>query len=474
MSAYNLPDYCTKYFEYKTLHKIHGQPTLESLVIIFRQLKRNAQSVPTTLGGGQLGYLALILPTTTYNSIPNSAPFVRPTDPGIFTLSAPAGVATHAGAGAILTLTAADIATQKIKHDEKKRQYNEMQAIESALRTQLTTAIDGDYLRPLRNIHMDMINDSLQETFTFLRTTYGKITTSQLKAKEMEVDQMVYDPYTSVESIFNKIQDFQDICGLIGKHKTDSQLVDTAYLIFQKSGLFRDLLIRWNKQPDPAKTFQDFKIFMRAEYLDLQEVGGMTLANSTLNTMNIVQELKHYQEDVVSNLKNELAENFMQTLQAMHMTDDQENQNPNLQSQMVPTSYIAQPTGIQDNNMFSAVQTAQDPILQQLLAQMAQMQSQIENLNLTNKGSSRTSYANKNKNRHRQRIKLIRRQENSGEGIVGHVDVVTIGEEIVRRKRVATRTTLLSVTAWMVAIKIASDFYKEQQVNEVGIKITPI
>ena len=136
---------------------------------------------------------------------------------------------------------------------------------------------------------------------------------------------------------------------------------------------------------------------MRTEYLDLQEVGGMTLANSTLNTMNIVQELKRHQEDVVSNLKNELAENFMQTLQAMHMTDDQENQNPNLQSQMVPTSYIAQPTGIQDNNMFSAVQTAQDPILQQLLAQMAQMQSQIENLNLTNKGSSRTLYANKNK-----------------------------------------------------------------------------
>ena len=78
------------------------------------------------------------------------------------------------------------------------------------------------------------------------------------------------------------------------------------------------------------------------------------------------------------------------------------------------------------------------------------------------------------KNRHRQRIKLIRRQENSGEGIAGHVDVVTIGEEIVRRKRVATRTTLLSVTAWMVVTKIASDSYEEQQVKGVGIKITPI
>ena len=44
--------------------------------------------------------------------------------------------------------------------------------------------------------------------------------------------------------------------------------------------------------------------------------------------------------------------------------------------------------GIQDNQMFSAVQMAHDPILQQLLAQMAQMQAQIENLSLTNKGLS--------------------------------------------------------------------------------------
>ena len=104
MSAYNLPDYCTKYFVYKTLQKIYGQPTLESLLILFRQLKRNAQSVPTTLGGGQLGYLALILEAIVYNSIPNSAPFVRPTDPGLFSLSAPAGVATRTGAGAVVTL----------------------------------------------------------------------------------------------------------------------------------------------------------------------------------------------------------------------------------------------------------------------------------------------------------------------------------------------------------------------------------
>ena len=70
----------------------------------------------------------------------------------------------------------------------------------------------------------------------------------------------------------------------------------------------------------------------------------------------------------MSNLKSELAENFMQTLQAMHMSDEQENQNPNLQPQMSPTSYIAPNSGIQDDHTFLTVQTAHDPILQQLLA----------------------------------------------------------------------------------------------------------
>ena len=79
-----LTNYKEVFFEYKILSKIFGRPTLEKLVIIFKQLKHNAQRVPTTLGGGKLGYLGLILEATIYNTIPGSAPFRRPTDPGVF------------------------------------------------------------------------------------------------------------------------------------------------------------------------------------------------------------------------------------------------------------------------------------------------------------------------------------------------------------------------------------------------------
>ena len=84
----SVKDYKTTHFEYKSIAKIHGAPTIDSLLRIFRQLKRNIQCVSTTLGGGQLGYLTLVLSDTAYMAIPNSAPFVRPLDPGALIITA--------------------------------------------------------------------------------------------------------------------------------------------------------------------------------------------------------------------------------------------------------------------------------------------------------------------------------------------------------------------------------------------------
>ena len=146
-TAYNLPYYRARFFEYKDLDKIHGQPTIDTIAKMLKQLKRNAQRVITTLGGGQLGFLALVISPTAYNAIPNSAFFSRPVDPGTFT---PVGVAPQlTRAAALAQLTATDIATQKIVHDEKRRQYNECQAVEASLRNQIIDSVESDYLQPL-------------------------------------------------------------------------------------------------------------------------------------------------------------------------------------------------------------------------------------------------------------------------------------------------------------------------------------
>ena len=141
-STYALKDYKTTYFEYKELERIHGQPTVDNLLTLFRQLKRNAQCVTCALGGGQLGYLGLILSEEAYIQMPQAEPFVRPKNPGPFRLvvdstnsSPPKRIRAQTVPTASetddpsVTFTAADIAQQKATHEESLRAYLECQAV---------------------------------------------------------------------------------------------------------------------------------------------------------------------------------------------------------------------------------------------------------------------------------------------------------------------------------------------------------
>ena len=61
MSFSHISNYRERYFEDKTLTKVTGLPTIDTILEVFRELKQNAQSLLTTLGGGPFGYLFLIL-----------------------------------------------------------------------------------------------------------------------------------------------------------------------------------------------------------------------------------------------------------------------------------------------------------------------------------------------------------------------------------------------------------------------------
>ena len=81
---------------------------------------------------------------------------------------------------------------------------------------------------------------------------------------------------------------------MINNSKTDTQLVTYAYLIFQKSDIFMDALTIWNIKIASDRTLANLRTHIRKEYLDLQEVGGLTINNSSLSQVNMVQELKRY------------------------------------------------------------------------------------------------------------------------------------------------------------------------------------
>ena len=51
---------------------------------------------------------------------------------------------------------------------------------------------------------------------------------------------------------------------------------------------------------------------MQTEYLNPQEVGGVTVNNSILNQAKIIQDLNSHQEEFADNLQSDFKVNLMQ------------------------------------------------------------------------------------------------------------------------------------------------------------------
>ena len=76
-------NYKDSYFNHPALSAICGEPTYETLHHIKNELKANASSVPTTLGGVYHGYLGMILTPAEYFRIAPTDPFTCPPNPGV-------------------------------------------------------------------------------------------------------------------------------------------------------------------------------------------------------------------------------------------------------------------------------------------------------------------------------------------------------------------------------------------------------
>ena len=60
------------YLPHHKLDRVIGAPTTRTLQTVFRQLRRNARSVTTFLGGGQHVHLFLVMTANEWNALPDS------------------------------------------------------------------------------------------------------------------------------------------------------------------------------------------------------------------------------------------------------------------------------------------------------------------------------------------------------------------------------------------------------------------
>jgi hypothetical protein len=226
--------------------KIQGPPTFESLRELRKTLQANAASVPSVLGGGAHGYLGVILTQEAYEAIAPGTPFVKPAQP-------PLQAVIPDGA------TAAQIGQAVRNHTEDVRQYREYINITMALRNQLTQAIEHVYLRSQYNEYVGYANKTPSELLTYIFRAYGRITPQELLDNNSNMTKP-WDPSTPLEDLIDQIERATEIAAAAEQPYTEKIIINTAYALIYKTGLYYDETKTWNAKPAADKTWSNFKL----------------------------------------------------------------------------------------------------------------------------------------------------------------------------------------------------------------------
>ena len=140
---------------------------------------------------------------------------------------------------------------------------------------------------------------------------------------------MTYNLASPIDTVFNTIQEFQDLCKLVNKAKNDNKLVDMAYIIFQNSGAFTDSLKAWNKRATAnlPTTFTAMRTFFCDEHKDLAKVNALSVTDTKLQN-NLLQEIKAKQDTMAEDLEAKMQAHFLQALSLYADMEDTKNQDP--------------------------------------------------------------------------------------------------------------------------------------------------
>ena len=359
MSQTTAINYIDTNFEFKELTKIHGEPTFETIKILHNQLKANASSVPSGLGGGNFGHLGLVLTPAQYALI-SPVPFDRPAHPG--TLVIQNGTPQHAAQ------------TRKDIHKEQLRVFNEVLGVEANLRQQIVSAVDEQYLIAIRNRQTNAITEPVHGIIMdHLYAIYGDIDPQKLQEEEEKVKQLVYDVSLPPDTVYMAIEDLMDMGEASNAPFTQRQAVNMAYNIISRTGRFTENIREWLRRPIIQQTWINFKRHFSAAHKELKKLGALQLHDT----------MQYQQANIISQM----------VLAAM-----QEQLQPPTQEESPPP----EPLVHQAN---AATQDALIPLLMQQLQQQTQaMQEMMKTMQL-NQGNNNSNNSGAAPNRPNKKFK---------------------------------------------------------------------
>ena len=232
-------DYQSSYFKYKTPTPIRGVPTYKALKRLKMELQANASSVETDLGGGNHGYLGLVLTDQEYNTIPNTAPFVPPNYPPPLVIPQ--------------TATPIQAIELKERYNEQKRLYLECKNVEKALLRHMQEALEEKYTAAIVDSYTNLISIDIPAALDYLFYNFGKVTSEEVNQKEAEIMAMIWLPSDPIIMLTKPIEELNKLAKQAGIPYTPAQILEKALSVIRETRDFELALTNWEEKPQDQK-----------------------------------------------------------------------------------------------------------------------------------------------------------------------------------------------------------------------------
>lgn len=168
-------------FPHPALTPIVGRPTHATLALLKLELYANAMSTESFLGGGNHGYLGLVMSPADYALLPGTITFVKPVNPG--------QQPPHLPEATVSQMTEANR-----RYDYSVAKYIEYRNIHCHLKVQITNAVHAIYIHNLQDPLFGYAFVPAREILMHLVDQYG--TTEDLEIINPDKLKADWNPYT--------------------------------------------------------------------------------------------------------------------------------------------------------------------------------------------------------------------------------------------------------------------------------------
>ena len=348
MTAANI-DYAASYYKFKKATPIQGTPTNKALKRLKAELRANASSVETDLGGGDHGYLGLVLTDVEYARInPTPTPFFAPGFPTNLTIPPAA--------------TQVEALELREKYKEVKRLYYECKNVEKALLRHIQDAIEEKYIDHLVDDDTQLIQADIPDVLEYFFTNYGKVPSREVKDKEAEILGMTFHPADPMITLYSPVEKLQKLAKDAEIEYSEAQIVEIALTVIKNTHDFEKALSEWHNKAKVDKTWANFKDHFKKAQMELKEIRGPAM----------LQPGQHHANLLVSQIRDDMHTRNAEVMQLIQ-TVLTENENENEENEES-----------EGNNVNSVNATVKDNVQVEMLRILRNIATNINNNNNNN------------------------------------------------------------------------------------------